>query len=67
MEPGTRGTTRPLELVEPLGHVEPFTGLESLAVHSVAPEALPDAGALTVPSLVIADLPLTAESFPEQD
>ena len=72
VEPGTAGTPgilgiKPLEFLEPVGPVEPFIGLESLAVNSVAPEALPDAGALTVPSLVIADLPLTAESFSERE
>ena len=64
--PGTPGTleTKPLEPVEPLEPLEPFDGLPSLALADVAPEALPVEGSLAVPSIVIADLPLTAESFP---
>jgi hypothetical protein len=67
--------TRPLEpwdsgTLEP---AVPFEGLPSiaapkaLAMSDVTPEALPAEGALSVPSIVIADLPLTAESFPERD
>lgn len=57
----------------PLAPLEPFVGLppveapRALAISDVAPDALPDARMLRVPSLVIADLPLTAESFPQRD
>lgn len=72
-EPLAPVRTKPLERLEPLEHVEPFGGLPSveapkaLALNNVAPEALVESGALNVPSLVIADLPLTAESFPQHD
>ena len=68
--------TKPLERLEPLEPMEPmeaFSGLPSveaptaLALNDVAPEALVDARVLSVPSLVIADLPLTAETFPQRD
>jgi hypothetical protein len=67
--------TKPLEHVERLERVEPARAdheralsalaVDSLAVAGVATEALPDEGSLSVPSLQIADLPLTAE-FPQQ-
>ena len=64
--------TKPLEPWNP-GTVEPFVGLPSiaapnaLAMNDVAPKALPSEDALSLPSLVIADLPLTGESFSERD
>jgi len=76
VEPLEPVRTKPLEPLEPLEPVEPseaFTGLPSitapvaLAMTEVAPQALPDTGSLSLPSLVIADLPLTADSFPERD
>lgn len=65
--------TKRLERLEPVEPLEPFNGLPSveapkaLALNDVAPEALVDARVLSVPSLVIADLPLTAETFPQRD
>ena len=63
---GTFGTKR-VERLERLEPVEPFDGLSSLAIADVAPESLPVEGSLAVPSIVIADLPLTAESFPQRE
>jgi hypothetical protein len=58
-EPRTLGTpgTKPLEPVEPMEPLEPFVGLPSVTPPS----------SVAIESLVIADLPLTAESFPERD
>lgn len=47
----------PLEPMEPMEPVEPFDGLPSLQVE----------GSLAVSSIVIADLPLTVESFPQRE
>lgn len=55
---------RALQQVEP---IEPFEGLPSLVVHDAAPAALPAQSALTIAPLVIDELPLTAESFPERE
>jgi hypothetical protein len=69
-EPNGTKPLEPLELLEPL---EPFVGLSSvespkaLALNDVAPDALTETGTLSVPSLVIADLPLTAETFSQRD
>jgi len=40
---------------------------KAIAVNDIATQALPVDAALSVPSLAIAELPLTAESFPERD
>lgn len=72
-EPLAPNRTMPLEPVEPLEPLEPFEGLPSvvapkaLALNDVVPEALPVEGSLALPSLVIAELPLTAETFPQRD
>ena len=61
----------PLEPVEPLEPMEPYQGLPSIdapkaiAVNEVGPVALPDGGSLSLPSLTLTELPLTAE-FPER-
>ena len=57
--PGTIGTSgaKPLEPVEPVEPLEPFLGLPSVTAPS----------SVAIEPLVIADLPLTAESFPERD
>jgi hypothetical protein len=66
-----------LERVEPLEPLEPRGDHEfslasvdapkALAIGSVAPDALEDSEALTVPSLVIADLPLTPDGVSQRD
>lgn len=73
VEPLAPVRTMPLEPLEPMEPLEPFAGLPSiaapaaLATTGIAPEALPLDDSLSVPALVIDELPLTAESFPEQD
>jgi hypothetical protein len=70
VEPVRTKPVEPLELMEPL---EPFEGLPpvnapaSVEIASLTAGDVPSEDALSVPSLVIADLPLTAESFPERD
>jgi hypothetical protein len=70
VEPRTR--TRTLEPWNP-GTLEPFVGLPSVAppvaidLASLTTSALPEEDSLSLPSLVIADLPLTAETFPQRD
>lgn len=65
--------TQPLERLERTEPLEAFDGLppvaapKALAVVDIAPEAIGVEAALRVPSLSVADLPLTAESFPERD
>jgi hypothetical protein len=65
--------TKPLERLEPMEPMEPFVGLPSVAspvaidLASLNPGDLPAEGSLSVPSLVIGDLPLTAETFPQRD
>ena len=76
-EPGTSTAlrTQPLERLEPLDPVEPmevWDGLPSLVVSDVTPRDLPVTPALSlesigVASLEVADLKLTAESFPQKE
>lgn len=72
IEPLEPRRTKPMEPGNP-GTVEPFIGLPSIeapkaiAVNDIGPQALPVEDALAVPPLAIAELPLTAESFPERD
>ena len=72
-EPLAPVRTTPVERLEPMEPLEPFVGLPSveapaaLALNEVTPAPLADGAALSLPSLVIAELPLTAESFPQRD
>jgi hypothetical protein len=62
-----------LERSVPTVPVEPFTGLPpvkapaSVEIASLAPSRLPAEQALSIEPLVIADLPLTAESLSQRD
>jgi hypothetical protein len=66
--------TMPLEHLEPLERMEPSADFDRslaaiaapgvLAVESLNPESLPVEDALAIAPLAIADLALTAESFP---
>ena len=60
--------TRPLERVEPVEPLEPDheRSLVSLSVNALVAEVVPEAGLLALEPLAIAELPLTAESFPER-
>ncbi len=74
-EPGTAGRTVPVEPVERLELLEPLEGersLPSLMVSDVTPRELPVAPALElesigVASIEVADLKLTAETFPQKE
>jgi hypothetical protein len=65
--------TTPLEPVVPMEHLEAFQGLPSveapgvLALTDLTPAELPAQGSIDLAPLVIAELALTAESFPERD
>lgn len=59
--------TRFMEPVEPFEGLPPVAAPTDIAMRDVTAPALPAEGALSVPSLVIADLPLTAESLSLRD
>ena len=69
-----RNRTMPLEHLEPLEPLEPAPDFDRslaavaapgvLAIESLSPESLPADDALAIAPLAIADLALTAESFP---
>jgi len=76
VEPGTVFRTQPVELLEPVEPVEPLNSpdfdrslapiapMTALVVSDLSPSELPATPALELEPIAIADLPLTAESFP---
>jgi hypothetical protein len=72
-EPLAPSRTAPLEPMAPVVLVEPFPDLPpvkapaSVEIALLAPSSLPAEQALSIEPLVIADLPLTTESFPQRD
>lgn len=78
VEPGTALRTKPLEQLEHLEPMEPLgldgpdfdrslpaiDAMTALIVNDVTPDELPASPALVLAPIAIADLPMTAESFP---
>ena len=77
VEPVVPVRTKPVERLEPMARMEPRSDFDrslpavaspvAIDVASLTTGALPAEDSLSLSSLVVADLPLTAETFPQRD